>query len=264
MASTYREVVFMIKDLLKLNSQESYFEEEHIIYLAHQQRMMLLKQRYNDIRKDIADVNFQTIVLNIAPYTDNKWLKPGSNPILISTSGVNSTNPTEGDGRVPSIINVNSVPSTTTRVRDYATGELLTFVNFDRLHYTGYNKWLSKINYCAISTGQDNGKLIIKAGTVAEDVPDITKVMLTSLFENPLDAYLLQETVDQTNELDYIFPLEAPLIPVLIDMVSKALLGASYRPADDNNNADDSLSDLTAFLRQNLKSPITKAIEDGV
>ena len=51
MASTYREVVFMIKDLLKLNSQESYFEEEHIIYLAHQQRMMLLKQRYNDIRR---------------------------------------------------------------------------------------------------------------------------------------------------------------------------------------------------------------------
>nr|DAU83961.1 MAG TPA: Structural protein [Crassvirales sp.] len=49
--STYREIVFMIMDELKLSSDDSYFTEDHIIFLASKYRAFLLKQRYSDIKK---------------------------------------------------------------------------------------------------------------------------------------------------------------------------------------------------------------------
>jgi len=256
--STYREVVFIIRDLIKLNTSQSYFEEEHVIYLMHQYRMFLLKQRYSDIRKDIADINFQTIKLPMAlyPTSTNNYIRPDVGQCLKSTF------------IVPAIINVNSVPSTTTRVRNFLTGKLYTFINFDRLHFIGSNKWLKNIIYCATGTGADNGYLFIKAGnttytgTGTEDIIT-TGVLLTSLFENPLDAYALDSAITQKAKLDFIFPLEAPLIPNLVDMVLKELLGAAYRPTDDVNNEDDNMSNMANFTRQNTKNPVTKTIDDG-
>lgn len=63
--STYREVAYLILDEVKINSDDSYFEIEHVLFLMTKYRSLLLKQRYGDIRKNISISNYQTICLDL-------------------------------------------------------------------------------------------------------------------------------------------------------------------------------------------------------
>ena len=62
--------------------------------------------------------------------------------------------------------------------------------------------------------------------------------------------------------LDEEFPMDNSLVGLLIQYVVKELLGASYRPADETNNAKDDLSDIATFIRRNMKSQFQKQMED--
>ena len=57
------------------------------------------------------------------------------------------------------------------------------------------------------------------------------------------------------------FPIENALVPIIVEMVVKELLGASYRPKDSINNSNDDLSDIVAWVRRNMKTPVQKQIE---
>jgi hypothetical protein len=52
--------------------------------------------------------------------------------------------------------------------------------------------------------------------------------------------------------------MEDSLTPLLIQSVVKELLGAAYRPKDQQNNANDDLADMIAFIRRNMKSAYQK------
>jgi len=58
--------------------------------------------------------------------------------------------------------------------------------------------------------------------------------------------------------MDVEFPLEADLIPQMIELIVKELLGVNYRPKDDANNSSDDLADIAAFVRRNMKSDVAK------
>lgn len=62
--------------------------------------------------------------------------------------------------------------------------------------------------------------------------------------------------------LDMEFPIRDYLVPTLIELVVKELIGAAYRPKDSTNSASDDLSDLVTFMRRNMKSSLQKQIED--
>lgn len=62
---TYAEVVYMILDELKLSSDDSYFNEYHVLMLADKYRAMILKQRYKDIRKQVPYSNYQEVIFNL-------------------------------------------------------------------------------------------------------------------------------------------------------------------------------------------------------
>lgn len=49
--STYRELVYLVLDELKLASDDSTFTEDHVVFLLNRYRTFLLKQRYSDIKK---------------------------------------------------------------------------------------------------------------------------------------------------------------------------------------------------------------------
>ncbi len=60
--NTYREIMYMVFDLLKIgNTEESQFTEEHLLKLIDTHRALILKQRYTDITKPIPMINYQTI-----------------------------------------------------------------------------------------------------------------------------------------------------------------------------------------------------------
>ena len=58
---TYREIVYSILDLLKQSSDDSFYTEEHVLFLVSKMRAAILKQTYANIKKEIPESNYQTI-----------------------------------------------------------------------------------------------------------------------------------------------------------------------------------------------------------
>jgi hypothetical protein len=54
--------------------------------------------------------------------------------------------------------------------------------------------------------------------------------------------------------LDAEFPIRDYLVPTLIEMVVKELTAANYKPSDKENNANDDMAEMIAFMRRNMKS----------
>lgn len=222
--STYREVIYMINDELKLESDDSTFTKEHILYLINKYRSFLLKQKYSDIKKQMPDSNYQTVSLDIesvpAPTEGNVYLKSKL--------------------KVPFLINIGS-PKVYSL--NYYAGEI-TFIHRDRMKYTGYNKFLQDIIYCSI--GPDN---YLHFKSMNKTLQYITKAKFTAIFQ---DAILASELKFEDGDTDFIedvydrvIPLEDSLIPVLIGIVVKELSGSLYTPKDETNNSKDDLSNLT-------------------
>ena len=67
---------------------------------------------------------------------------------------------------------------------------------------------------------------------------------------------------DSCDIYDTEFPIEEALVPPLIELVVKELLGASYRPKDDINNASDDLANLAAFIQRNTKPALSKQLTE--
>ena len=240
---TYRQLVYLVLDELKLMSDDSSFTEDHIIFLLNKYRAFLLKQRYSDVRKEVPSSNYQTLCLNLEEHEGIEGL-PCEGTYMRSTK------------KIPCPMNIGQ-----SRVHsdDYFNGEI-TYVSRDRLRYVGHNKYLKNIIYASI--GPDN-YLYFKSSN--PQYLYLEKVRMTGIFEDPQAASELQCPDESGNTvcdvLDREFPIEDALIPPMIELVVKELLGAEYRPKDDSNDANDALADLATFLRNNVKSNLQKQIE---
>ena len=63
---TYRQLVYLVLDEIKLISGDSIINEDHIIFLADKYRPFLLKQYYDkELEKAIADNVYQEICLKL-------------------------------------------------------------------------------------------------------------------------------------------------------------------------------------------------------
>lgn len=222
--STFREIIYMILDEMKISTDDSYFTEDHIMYLINKYRVLILKQRYSDIKKQIPESNYQTICLD-----------------LIEVPAI-SGEPCEGGSylrskeKVPFLMQI-GVPKI--YPIDYYQGEI-TYVSRERMRYIGYNKYLQNIIYCSL--GPDN-YLYFKSNN--PQYLYLEKVKLTGIFEDSINASQLQCSNDKECDiLDRTFPLEDSLIPIVIELVVKELLAANYRPKDDINDAKDELSEV--------------------
>ena len=126
---------------------------------------------------------------------------------------------------------------------DYFNGEI-TYVSRDRMRYIGHNKYLKNVIYASI--GPDN-YLYFKSFNL--QYLYLEKVRMTGIFEDP-QAVLELQCPDENGDtvcdlLDKTFPIEDALIPPMIELVVKELLGAEYRPDDKTNDAKDGLSEVT-------------------
>lgn len=227
--STYKELVYMCLDELKLYSDDALYTEEHIMFLLGKYRTFLIKQRYSDVKKQIPESNYQTICLD-----------------LIKVPAI-SGEPCEGGSylrskeKIPFLMKVGNP-----RVYpiDYYQGEI-TYVSRDRMRYVGYNKYLQNIIYASL--GPDN-YLYFKSFN--PQFLYLEKVRMTGIFEDPQAASELQcpdENGDTVcNVLDREFHIESALIPPLIQLVVEELTKAEYKPEDKENNSDDDLSEVVS------------------
>lgn len=247
--STYREVVYMILDELKLTPDDSYFNENHVKFLLDKARAALLKKEYADnIKKQIADSNYQTLCLDVVPVKAYDGNICGNETYLKSTE------------KVPNVMNIGAFNVSTT---DYYTSNI-SYVSKDRMKYVGGNNFTRNIVYCSL--GPDN-YIYLKS-----DNPQFTnleKIQVSAVFEDPSAASALEcsDTCDENNcksmdELDGKFPLEEALIFVLCQTVVKDLGTAAWKPMDDTNDAKDALADLATYIAKNAKSKLAKELTD--
>lgn len=225
--STYREIVYSVLDEIKSTNDDSFFTEDHVIFLLNKYRTFLIKQRYSDIKKQIPESNYQTICLDLmeVPAISGEPCEGGS--YLRSKE------------KIPFLMKIG-----TPRVYpiDYYQGEI-TYVSRERMRYIGYNKYLQNIIYCSL--GPDN-YLYFKSFN--PQYLYLEKVRMTGIFEDPKAASELQcpnENGDIVCDiLDRDFPIESSLVPPMIELVVKELLGAEYRPKDEINDSKDGLSEV--------------------
>lgn len=216
----------MVLDELKLSSDDAQFTEDHVMFLLNKYRAFLLKQRYSDIKKQIPESNYQTICIDLIQVP------------AISGDVCEGGTYLRSKEKVPFLMQIG-----TPRVYplDYYQGEI-TYVSRDRMRYIGYNKFLQNIIYCSI--GPDN-YLYFKSFN--PQYLYLEKVRFTGIFQDSMQASDLQCPNDNgdiiCNSIDRTFPIEDALIPPLIELVVKELLGAEYIKKDEDNNAKDDLPD---------------------
>lgn len=222
--NTFKELVYMVADELKLSSDDSYFTNDHIIYLLNKYRTFLLKQRYSDIKKPIPESNYQALCLN-----------------LIEVPAI-SGEPCEGgsylrsEHKLPIPIKIGNP-----RVYplDFYQGEI-TYVSRDRMRYVGHNKYLKNIIYCSIAP---DSYLYFKSSN--PQFLYLEKVRFTAIFEDAIEAAKYECTSEEVCDImDKIFPIEDGLVPPLIELVVKELRLPEYSPEDKINDADDQLSEM--------------------
>lgn len=237
--ATLREIVYMVLDEMKLNSDDAYYNEEHIQFLATKYRAFILKRKYNKYKGYMPLENKSTICLDLEVTNGDNSCIGGS--VLKSKQ------------KIPALLNQTSPQ---VYPYDYFSGEI-TYIHRNRMRYVGNNKWLKNIIYCSI--GPDN-YLYFKS--VNPQHLYLDKVKVDGVFSDFLETLDLQcDDEDSPCEpMDNKFPLEAGLIPYLIELIVKELKGPSYSPEDDSNNAKDDLSRVgsTQASQNYLKNQINR------
>lgn len=229
----------MVLDEIKGLSDDFTFTEDHVIFLLSKYRALLLYQTYKDLKKDIPESNYQTICLKLQE--DNTFSEVcESGPLLRSVE------------KIPVLVKLGNPKI---YPLNYYLGDNIVYVSRDRMQFVGYNKYMTNIIYASLDT---DGYLYLKSNNPQYTYMENIKV--TGIFEDPQKVANLQcnskegstDSDTPCDLLDMNFPLQESLIPTLIQMVIKDLLGAGYRPEDSKNNASDDLSSIT-------KSPANKS-----
>ena len=234
--ATYKEIVYLCLDELKLISDDSHFVEEHVLFLADKYRGLLIKQHYKDIRKEIPESNYQTICVD-----------------LKQVNAIDGTPCTGADymKSLQEIPNMMQVGKQKISSLDYFQGNF-AYTNNERFKYVGNNKYLKNQIYGTIAP--DN-HLYLKSSNPQMYYPE--KVKVTGIFEDSSKAAELQ-CPDASGEkpcdvMDMEFPIEEALIPPMIELIVKELSGHAYQPADNENNATDDLDRLASYIARNMK-----------
>lgn len=226
----------MVLDLLKESSDDAFYTEEHILFLATKMRAALIERKYKKSRNkgyvEPSSQNTQQICIDLEPADlipegcDGTWLR--SVQELPDTLSGNVTNV-------------------------YPVSDMLfssvTFIAPERMPYVGYNKWLTRIIYASLS--EDN-HLYMTSGN--DQFIHLEKANVSAVFSDPVEAAKLS-CDNEGGDCDYMdteFPLEDALIPSCIELVVQEIAGPRYNPEDKVNDASDGLSDVGLVSRRTV------------
>ncbi len=223
--TTYRELVYMILDLLKERSDDAYYTEEHIIFLVNKARAFLLDKKYKTSRNQsfqkVSSENKQTIYLTL---DSAKELAYSCNGVWLKSKE-----------RVSELMFEDTISVHT--VNDMLFSNV-TYVPRERIPFVGFNKWLRNIIYCSRSS---DGYMYFHSAN--PQFIFLESIIMSGIFVNPSDMYKYECTEDGSNIscdiLDSRFPLESELVPAVIETVLQELSPSRFIPEDKRNNAKD-------------------------
>ena len=229
---TLRELVFMCMDEVKLHSDDSFYTEDHLVFLLNKYRSFVLKKELEKENKQLSSSNGQTICLDLIEIRDEN--NPCGESMLRT------------EQKIPNLVNdckVSLYPV------NYFEGDHIIYTTMERMRYTTYNKWTKNLIYAA--KGPDD-YLYIKSSN--PQYLYLEKLRMKAIFEDFESAaqYACDEDGEklQCDILDMKFPIENALVPIVTELVIKELLGVKYQPRDTNNNAADDASNPVSQHKQ--------------
>ena len=226
-----KELVYSILDLLKVHSDDSYWTEEHIIFLCKKYRSFLIKKEQDKEKgsQDIAsEFEYQQICLDLEkiPAIDGEPCTGGY--YLRTTQKI----PKILEGTQPRVYPI-----------DYYQAINISYVSRDRMRYVGTNPYLQNIIYTSV--GPD---LHLYLNSNNPQFFYLKKLRMSAIFEDIDEAAGLLCDSDGESQscdvLDMEFPIRDYLVPPLIELVVKELSGSFLRKPDEVNNAKDDTPDL--------------------
>lgn len=220
--STYREVVHLILDELKMVSDDNYYTTDHVLFLVDKYRAMFLKRAYRALAKELPDVYYQTLCVDLE-VTDKVPGLPCDGKILRSVKPIPQV-----------ILNGNQ-----TVYFDGYFGVTFTIIPRERMRHVGHDRWRRNVIYCSL--GPDMRLYFTSAN------PQhlyLKSVKFKAVFEDYKEALAMScdpEDEDVCDPLDGKIRMEEAYIPLIIEAVVKELSLAMYKPSDLSNNSRDDL-----------------------
>lgn len=231
--NTYRQLVYFVLDQLKLTHDDSYIEEDHVLFVLSKIRAFLLKSKYSAIKNSISQSNFQTITVTLEPVSVDVYTDCSNFRMMKSVE------------KVPNLLLINSVEGETSAMAAYGFPGRFTFVNNVRFLHVGWSRYLKDFIYVTIGT---DGYLYIKSSLPT--IYDLQQIQLSSVFENIEEASMLDENETSCELLDRRFPIEEGLAIPLMELAAQKIYTAVTTPSDETNNASDEMSNIHMYLRQ--------------
>ena len=236
---TWRELIYAITDITKQISDDSQFNEDHIIFLCAKYRNYILNSQYLSHKKTVNDANYQ--ILNVGLEEVELDICPNER-ILKSKVKIPFTMPIGQKAIYPT----NRLPFRSK----------VSFVPFNRFPYIG-NKYSHNTIYASI--GPDN-YLYVKSEN--ENFVYLTSITIKSLWEDIAKISLLDAESCGCDLMDTRFPLEDAWVGSLMNLVINDLIKGIYNLRDNTNDAFDS-SDTLAQAIQRYTNTQFKALVRG-
>lgn len=232
---TWRELVYIIIDITKQISDDSQFNEDHIIFLCSKYRNYILNQQYLTNKKTIAEADYQIVNIPLEPHSldicPNETILRSVKPISFTmTIGEKSIYPTD-------IV--------------YSRSKIVLVSN-NRFPYVG-NKYSKNIIYAMI--GPDN-YLYLKSSN--KDFIYLQSVTIKALFENIEQMSLLDSESCGCDLMDIRFPLEDAWVNTLINLVVNDLIRGINMLRDTTNDSQDTSDDLAQAIRKYTNSAFSR------
>lgn len=210
---SYREAVYLVLDSVKSFSDDSIWEDEHIVAQLNKYRAILIKQRYLDKKREIPHAFYQRLNIEIN--------SEGNGKIFKSKSKI----PNSIDNQ---ILNTYAYLST-----DGFNTDKISFVIPQRFKTSGSNKWLKNNVFACIGV---NSYLYLKIPT--EELGGFEDLILDTILDNPLEANRMS-SAPVSDELSLDFPVDEALYQTIIELVIKEISILNGLPVDNLNNAND-------------------------
>jgi hypothetical protein len=125
----------MCLDEIKAISDDSYFNEDHIVFLLNKYRVALLKKAYETTAATIPESNYQTVCVDLEQYDSLAGNICGNGRYLRSVQKIPYTLP---------------FGKTKVYTSDYYSKEI-NFVSRDRMRYIGSNRYTKNNIYASIA-----------------------------------------------------------------------------------------------------------------
>lgn len=235
MANTFRHIVYMCIDELKLISGDSDYTPEHLMYILSKLRAYLIEKKSKDFREILSDANRQEICIDL----EKTQMLGGTfceDTILKSTVQI--------PARISTITDSFSVYTS-----DIFNSSHISLVEPERMPFVG-NKWTRNMLYCTIA---NDGYLYMKSTNPG--FLNLKKVKVSGLFSDIEEAAKLECCSCNDGSCDIMdarFPIEDSLVTLLIQSAVQELSGQRYMPKDKQNNSQDDMAGQASATPRNI------------